>query len=151
MRALARFLATTAYTGFSPVAPGTVGALVVLLLLLVFGSPGVAGLILWSAVVFAVGVWASGLAERDYGHDAGKINIDEDVGMLIAALGASGEVAALILAFLLFRLFDVVKPFPADAAQSLPGGWGVMVDDVVAGVYAAVATAVVRWLVAAVF
>ncbi len=151
MRAFARFLATTAYTGFFPVAPGTVGALVVLILLLALGSPGFWGLVVWSLVVFAVGVWASGEAERDYGHDAGKINIDEVVGMLLAALGAGGGTLSLILAFLLFRVFDVVKPFPADAAQSLPGGWGVMVDDVVAGVYAAVATLLLRWLVAAVF
>ena len=151
MRAFARFLATTAYTGFFPVAPGTVGALVVLILLLALGSPGFWGLVLWSLVVFTVGVWASGEAERDYGHDAGKINIDEVVGMLLAALGAGGGTLSLILAFLLFRVFDVVKPFPADAAQSLPGGWGVMVDDVVAGLYAAVATLLLRWLVAAVF
>jgi len=133
------------------VAPGTVGALVVLILLLALGSPGFWGLVLWSLVVFAVGVWASGEAERDYGHDAGKINIDEVVGMLLAALGTGGGTLSLILAFLLFRVFDVVKPFPADTAQSLPGGWGVMVDDVVAGLYAAVATLLLRWLVAAVF
>ncbi len=150
MRAFARFLATTAYTGFFPVAPGTVGALVVLIGLIAFGSPGLWGLLVWSVVVFAVGVWASGEAEHDYGHDAGKINIDEAAGMLIAALGADSQVPSLILAFLFFRLFDVVKPFPADASQSLPGGWGVMVDDVVAGVYAAVATLLLRWLAAAV-
>jgi len=150
VRAFARFLATTAYTGFFPVAPGTVGALVVLIGLIAFGSPGLWGLLVWSVVVFAVGVWASGEAERDYGHDAGKINIDEAAGMLIAALGADSQVPSLILAFLFFRLFDVVKPFPADASQSLPGGWGVMVDDVVAGVYAAVATLLLRWLAAAV-
>lgn len=88
-------------------------------------------------VVTALGTWAADEAERalDRGKDPGAIVVDEVAGMTLAALVAP-TAAALGLAFLLFRVFDVVKPFPANVAQRLRGGLGVMVDDLVAGLYA---------------
>lgn len=138
MTRLAVFIATVGYTGYFPVAPGTVGSaagLVVYLLVWWAQSPFVeVGLI---AGLFAAGVWAGTTAERYFGGiDPGPIVIDEVVGMLITLafipVGPSGAIAG----FFLFRLFDVIKPFPARRLESLHGGLGVMADDAMAAIYA---------------
>jgi len=86
--------------------------------------------------VTVAGVAASGRVERLVGEkDPGRIVIDEVAGMILSVLVLPLTPAVLLAAFLLFRLFDVVKPFPADRAQSLPGGFGVMGDDLIAGAY----------------
>ncbi len=87
------------------------------------------------AVVFGVGVWACGRMEKLYGHDPSAAVIDEVCGMTIALAGAPIHVATVLLGFLFFRVFDVLKIAPGSYAERLPGGWGVMMDDVVAGVY----------------
>lgn len=148
MSRIGRLAATTFGTGLSPVAPGTAGSLVA------------AGALAWAGSVrplpscsiplaaflvpfFFVGKWASDVVEAEEVRagrrkDPSMVNIDEAFGMGVSALfwphGAS--VAWLIPAFLLFRLFDIVKPFPANRSQSLPGGWGIMADDLIAGIYA---------------
>ena len=73
--------------------------------------------------------------EDRYGHDAGCIVIDEVVGMQVILCGAHTSAAGAFLAFFVFRVFDVIKPFPSGRAQQLPGGWGVVGDDVMAAVY----------------
>ena len=145
---LAVFLATVAYCGYFPIAPGTVGSaagLVVYLLVWWTRSPLVeAGLI---AVIFAVGTWAATHAERYFGTiDPGAVVIDEVVGMLVTLafipVGWSGALAG----FLLFRVFDVIKPFPANRLEKLHGGFGIMADDFAAGVYANICLRVLIWL-----
>lgn len=118
-----------------PIAPGTAGsAATALLLWLVPVSPlgrGVA-----CVIVTVAGVGAAGRVERLRGEkDPGIIVIDEVAGMILSVLMLPLTPAVLLGAFLLFRLFDVVKPFPADRAQALPGGFGVMADDLIAGAY----------------
>ena len=90
-----------------------------------------------AAAVFAVGVWAAGRTERFFGRtDPGQIVVDEVVGQMVTVLARPDAPWKWLLAgFVLFRIFDVVKPFPARRAEHLPGGWGVMTDDVIAGVY----------------
>ncbi len=133
--------------GFSPVAPGTVGsaATLAILWLLPFS---VAGRLAFLVVVTVAGVVASTRVERLTGQkDPGIIVVDEIAGMTLSVLWLPLTPAVLIAAFLLFRLFDIVKPFPADRSQRLPGGWGVMVDDLVAGAYALAVLAGARaWL-----
>jgi phosphatidylglycerophosphatase A len=100
----------------------------------------------WQAAVTIVVVWLGVLvstrAEAHYGHDASPIVIDEVAGMLVTFLlvalpgGGNERWIALAAGFLYFRVFDIVKPFPAGRAQDLPGGRGVMTDDLIAGVYA---------------
>jgi phosphatidylglycerophosphatase A len=131
-------------TGYSPVAPGTAGSAL---------GVGLAALYAWAGgfvrfeglifpalilILFVVGVWASGRAEVIYGQkDCGKIVIDEVVGMLITLYLLPATWLYLTLGFFMFRLFDIVKPFPARRIdQRLGGGLGVMLDDVVAGIYA---------------
>ena len=92
-------------------------------------------------VIFLVGVNASSIVsnkERD--SDPSKVVIDEWVGMWIALLMIPNEWVWLGIAFLLFRVFDIIKVYPANRFERLPGGWGIMMDDVVAGLYAGVVT-----------
>jgi phosphatidylglycerophosphatase A len=148
MKRLARLIATGLYTGLVPVAPGSAGSLLAAAVLAWIGSlrplPSCSAALAAALVLlFFAGKWASDVVEDEEVRagrrkDPSKVNVDEILGMGVAALfwptGAS--LFWLIPAFAFFRLFDIVKPFPADRAQSLPGGWGIMVDDLIAGVYA---------------
>ena len=151
MTRLAVFIATAGYSGYFPIAPGTVGSAVGLL---------VYGLVWWTgskplevvliAALFAVGVWAGTIAERYFGGvDPGPIVMDEVVGMLITLafipVGWSGALAG----FFLFRIFDVIKPYPAGRFEALHGGLGVMADDAMAAVYANLSLRLVMWLLPA--
>ncbi len=93
-----------------------------------------------AGVVTIAGTWIADRAERTLGHDAHPIVIDEVAGMLLSLLWLPHTLQAAALAFLFFRVFDIVKPEPANAAQRLRGGFGIMADDLVAGVYANLAT-----------
>jgi phosphatidylglycerophosphatase A len=145
VRALAVVVATVGPIGRVPVAPGTAGSLAALALL-----PALAALrarsgaayLLALALLAAVAVWAAGRAEDALGgHDHAAIVIDEVVGMVLAATFVPPTWSAWALAFLLFRLFDVVKPFPAGHVdRRVPGGLGTVGDDVIAGLYAGLAT-----------
>ena len=98
-------------------------------------------------VVTALGVWAADEAERALGaKDPGAIVVDEVAGMTLSVLALPPTPGVLLAGFLLFRLFDVLKPFPANVAQRLPGGVGVMIDDVIAGLYALALLVVARRL-----
>ncbi|HEX5411951.1 MAG TPA: phosphatidylglycerophosphatase A [Terriglobia bacterium] len=138
------WVATIAGTGYFPVLPGTVGSalgvgVVAALDAIPFGTTGRdAALIGAATLIFFVGVWAAGETEKFFAHtDPSHVVIDEVVGQMLAFLlvpHASWKV--LLGGLALFRLFDITKPFPAGRAERLPGGWGIMIDDVLAGVYA---------------
>jgi phosphatidylglycerophosphatase A len=148
MRTLALSIATVAGTGLFPIAPGTAGSLAGLAVLAVLRATGQRGLELPSILVlFVVGAWAAGLAEQHYGRrDPGAVVVDEVLGMMITlALLPVGWYGALF-GFLAFRVFDIVKPWPARSLESLPGGWGVMADDGMAGVYAHLLTRFACWV-----
>ena len=135
---LAVFIATCAYVGYVPVAPGTFGSaagLAVFAAIRASGSPAVE----LGAIVglFVVGVWSAHLAERYFGGiDPGPIVMDEVVGMLITLALLKVTFSGAVVGFLIFRLFDVVKPWPSGRFERLPGGLGVMADDGMAAVYA---------------
>ena len=138
MTRLAVFVATVAYCGYFPIAPGTVGSaagLLVYLLVWWAQSPLVEiGLIV---AVFAAGTWAATEAERFFGGiDPGPVVIDEVLGMLITLAFMPVGLATAIAGFVLFRTFDVIKPYPANRLERLHGGIGVMADDAMAAVYA---------------
>jgi len=130
-------VATGAGSGYAPVAPGTVGSGVGLLLYLPLAGLGGGAYLLAVGGLSAVGVWASARAEGIFGkHDDRRITIDEVAGMLLSLAFLPPRLDVALAGFLLFRLFDIAKPPPARAAESLPGGLGVMTDDLVAGLYA---------------
>ena len=138
-----RFLATGAYLGYAPIAPGTVGTLgcAVLLWFVVpevtaASSPLAVVVMLMSTLAFtALAIWASDLAERRFGHDASRIVIDEYAGFIFSILLLPKSLLVFAVAFMIFRAIDIVKPFPARQAEALPGGTGIVMDDVVAGIY----------------
>lgn len=153
MQRLARLTATGFYSGYFPIAPGTVGSLIAAVLTgLVPASQSIL-FPLFIGLFYFIGVWASSEVEKTHGHDASVINLDEMIGMWISVLFLPMRMNLFWLggAFLLFRLYDIIKPFPANDAQKLPRGWGVMTDDVAAGVYANVSLRLVHWAVARVF
>jgi phosphatidylglycerophosphatase A len=143
---IALAISTTLGVGYIPFAPGT------------FGSA--AGLVLWAVLpaspvvqataivlLFAVGSWSGSVAERHFQRtDPGQVVIDEVLGMLITLflnpVGWAGAAAG----FLLFRAADIVKPYPANRLERLPGGIGVMADDAMAAVYANIALRVALWV-----
>lgn len=135
MRRLAVWLATGFGIGWLPLAPATWASLVVAVFLYYSARLDIgtfAGVI---GGVIVVGIWAAGEAEKTLGHDASAIVIDEVAGMLIAVWAiplGTRPWAVLGIAFVLFRIIDVWKPFPIRQSQRLPGGLGVMVDDILA-------------------
>ena len=133
---LALLIATVFGAGYSPIAPGTAGsAVTVLILWLVPFSRS--GLVLFLVAVVVIGTWAAHVAERRLGgKDPGAIVIDEVAGMTLSVVAFPLTPGVLLAGFVLFRIFDVVKPPPARESQRFSGGLGVMIDDVIAGLYA---------------
>ena len=138
---MALALATFGYVGFFPIAPGTAGSLAALALFTFVRWVGVPAFEVATIVlVLVVGIWASSQAEVVLGlKDPGPIVIDEVLGMLMTLALVPVSIGGVVAGFFLFRLFDIVKPFPAARMEHLHGGVGVMLDDAVAGVYAHVA------------
>jgi len=136
----------TCGVGYLPLAPGTFGSLVGVGLFLLLVRANVANpLVVLIAIVAVagVGIWAATRTEELSGRkDPGKIVVDEVAGQMIAlfplTLFTRWSTLAVIISFILFRFFDIVKPYPANRLQELNGGAGVMFDDLVAGVYGAV-------------
>ena len=134
------FLALGFGTGLAPKAPGTVGTLAALPLYLLFVPLPLWGYLLATLVVVLVGIPICDRAARDFGvHDHPAIVWDEVAGFLITMIAAPVGVVWLILGFVLFRFFDVLKPWPIRwLDRRVGGGFGIMVDDVLAGLFAAV-------------
>ncbi len=141
-------IATCGGTGYFPIAPGTVGSAVGLVIFYGVRSVGLFWVELAAIVVtLVVGAWAATVAEAALDRkDPGPVVIDEVLGMLVTMLLVPSGVAAAVAGFLLFRVFDVVKPFPADRLERAPRGWGIMLDDLMAGVYANLVLQALIWL-----
>ncbi len=137
----ADWLATCFRIGYLPLAPGTWGSASAVIAWRLLPEMELFRLSLIVIVIFLIGVNASSIVsykERD--SDPSKVVIDEWAGMWIALLMIPNEWVWLGIAFLLFRVFDIIKVYPANRFERLPGGWGIMMDDVVAGLYAGVVT-----------
>jgi phosphatidylglycerophosphatase A len=140
-------LASAGYVGFAPFAPGTVGSAAALPLWWWLRWTGVA----WVepaviAVLTVAGAWGAHVAERELGvEDPGPVVIDEVAGMLLSLIWLPLTWKVALAGFLAFRLFDIVKPFPAGRLEHLPHGWGIMADDLMAGVYAYIVVRALWW------
>lgn len=143
---IARWIATCGGLGYAPVVPGTVASLPVALLAWLLAPSG-PWLVVAVLLVSAAGIWAAGREEARLGvHDPGWIVVDEAAGMLVALIGHPPSLLWVAALFVLFRVMDVWKPFPIHRLQSLPGGWGVVCDDLLAGLYANLLLQIPRWL-----
>ncbi len=135
---LAIAIASAAYVGFAPAVPGTFGSLAGALIFWVLRSTGV----LWidavaALLALAIGTWAAHVTERALGRtDPGIVVIDEVLGMLATLAFLPASLPTTLAGFLLFRVFDIAKPFPAATLERVPGGYGIMLDDLMAGIYA---------------
>ena len=149
---LALAIASAGYTGFFPLAPGTVGSAVGIVVWGVarFSGAGLVTDVVLAAALLGLGAWAATAAERRLGTtDPGPVVIDEVMGMCVTMVAAPFTWQAALAGFLLFRVFDIVKPPPARQLERCHGGWGIMLDDLAAGVYAWGALALLVWLVPA--
>ena len=144
---LAYLCATFFFSGYSPVAPGTAGSAAGLILILPLRWLGMPWLDLAAvAAIFALGVWSATMVERDIGiEDPGIVVLDEVLGMLISLLWLPLSWQVVLAAFLAFRLFDIIKPWPAGRLEYLGGGLGIMADDAMAGVYANLVVQLLVW------
>ncbi len=139
-------LAIVGPCGLSPVAPATLGSAVGTM-----AAWATASASLWMSVGAAVlltllAVWTGGVAEEALGaKDPAAVTIDEVVGAYLAGLFVAGTWPGVILSFAAFRITDTLKPAPAQQLQAWPGGWGIVADDVVAGVYAHLVTRLALW------
>ena len=139
--------------GYLPLMPGTYGSLVAVGIFLgltqfIKGNALVAVVLVAIVAVTFAGIWAASRTEELSGRkDPGKVVVDEVAGQLISlfplTLFAQWSIVAVIISFILFRFFDIVKPYPARKLEGLKGGLGIMCDDLMAGVYAAVIISVI--------
>jgi phosphatidylglycerophosphatase A len=150
MRFFVLLFATGLGTGYSPIAPGTTGTLAsVPVYLLLSRIPSPLYEITLVAFLF-LSIWLSDNAERYFGKkDDSRIVIDEIIGFLTTMLWIPGTPLTIVIGFFLFRFFDIFKPFPIrDVERKCKGGWGVVLDDVLAGIYANIALHIIVRLIA---
>lgn len=141
-----RIIGTLFYAGFFPIAPATFATLLfVAAYSWIPGGEALAHPVVL-LVTLLISVPVSTRVEKQYGTDAGCIVIDEIVGIQIALTLAAPSAAGVWAAFFLFRLYDIVKPFPAGRSQNLPRGYGVVADDVIAGIYTRLTLIVLSWV-----
>jgi len=143
---LIKLIASGLYSGYSPIVPGTTGTVPAWLIayFLIGGNQLI--LFITFVVTFWVSVWSATLAENIYGHDAKKIVMDEWAGMFLTFMFVPFSLINYLIAFVAFRVFDVLKIPPASQAEQLPKGWGVTMDDIVAGVQACFCTNLIIFL-----
>ncbi|MCH8099289.1 MAG: phosphatidylglycerophosphatase A [Proteobacteria bacterium] len=142
------FLAFGFGTGLAPIAPGTFGSLPGVLLFWLTMDFGLYVQLGVAAALVVSGVWICGESARRIGvHDYGGIVWDEIAGMYVTLLAAPVSLVGWVLAFVLFRITDIVKPWPIrDLDHRIEGGLGIMLDDLVAALYAALLLGLYRWL-----
>jgi phosphatidylglycerophosphatase A len=139
MNGVAHFIATAAFTGYVPIAPGTVGSAVGLIVwaLLRTATSSLSAEAGLALALLVIGAWSATAVERRLGTtDPGPVVVDEVMGMGVTLIAAPFTWQVALAGFLLFRVFDIVKPPPARALERAHGGWGIMLDDLAAGLYA---------------
>ena len=149
MSRLAVLIATCVCVGFFPIAPGTAGSAAGLLLYAALRASAWPMLELAViAAVFLAGTWAATRAERSFGRsDPGPVVIDEVLGMLVTLALVPVSLSGAVIGFVVFRVFDIVKPWPVNRAEALPEGLGIMSDDLLAGLYGNLVMRALAWAI----
>lgn len=152
MNLISRLIATGLFVGYVPFAPGTAGSILGLFLYWAIPGSESFGLLAAILLLFLLGVWSAKAVEQVTGvEDNQIIVIDEIVGVLVTLMFFEKSFTWLVVGCILFRFFDIVKLYPARRAEEMPGGWGVMLDDVVAGIYSLVSLRTIQWGVEHIF
>ncbi len=131
-----KFLGSGFYTGYIPFASGTFGSLAASIIY--YFVPGTDNIFVLSSMILAFffyGVYVSYKFENVYGKDPAECTIDEVVGTWIALLNLPKSILLIVISFFIWRALDIIKPYPARKSESLTGGWGIMVDDVISAFY----------------
>ena len=152
-----KLIATSFGAGFLPIAPGTWGAIVGIILwlpLYIWCPANIAFILTIIEILFftIAGTWASGVSEKYWGKDPVAACVDETVGQLISLLPLCGgpEVAPwwlILVSLALFRIFDIFKPLGIRKMEAFPGGWGMMADDILAAIYSAIIVEIILLLI----
>lgn len=136
--------------GFFPLMPGTIGSFIALIIYLLLPDNIFTEYVIYSLpallLLSLISVYFISEAEKKLGHDSGKIIIDEVCGYFFAVILLPKKLLVIILSIILFRIFDILKPEPVNVLQKLPRGWGVMADDIMAGIYANVSIRIIIYL-----
>lgn len=128
-------IATGLGTGLSPVAPGTAGSLLAIMIYLIPGFQKGQIIVPTILIFFTCGSYTAGRLEKTYGHDPSRVVIDEVVAMWISLMFLPKELPFIVAAFISFRFLDIIKPFPANYFDRKRGGINIMLDDVICGIY----------------
>ena len=132
---LERLLGSGFFSGYIPIAPGTFGSLVALAIYLIPGFENPTILLTLISLFSIIGIYTGNKFEKVYGKDPAQCTIDEMVGMWITLLFIPKYIWYILIAFIIWRILDIIKPFPANIVEKIKGGWGIMLDDIVAGIY----------------
>jgi phosphatidylglycerophosphatase A len=136
MKRLALLVATAGGAGYSPIAPGTAGSVVGAVIFWFTRAWPLGWQLGLIAAVSGVGIWAGTIAAHHFGReDPGEVVVDEVAGQLVTRVATGATLYGTVLGFFLFRVLDIIKPWPANRFERLPGGLGIMADDLMAGLY----------------
>ena len=123
------------FTGYIPVASGTFGSLVAIFIYWIPGFEQLHIMLPAIVILFIYGVYVSSKFEKIYGKDASQCTVDEIVGTWISLIAIPKSILLTLTTFFIWRALDIIKPFPARSSEKLPGGWGIMIDDVISAFY----------------
>jgi phosphatidylglycerophosphatase A len=140
---VSKIIATGFFSGYAPIAPGTAGSLVAVLIYWFFINSNLQ-LFLLLFVLFILGLLTSDKFEKRDGHDPSIVVVDEMVGMWVSLLFVEKKILTVSISFLFFRVMDVIKPPPAKKFDNMTNGLGIMMDDIIAGVYANILTQILH-------
>ncbi len=135
IRLFEKIIGSGFFTGYIPVASGTFGSLVALLIYFIPGFEQAVIIIPVTIITFVIGLYISDKFEKVYGDDPAQCTIDEIVGTWIALLFLPKTIGIALTSFFIWRILDIIKPPPAKQSENLKGGWGIMMDDVISGFY----------------
>ncbi|TDI90260.1 MAG: phosphatidylglycerophosphatase A [Candidatus Dadabacteria bacterium] len=146
-KGIAKLIATVFYVGLIPIAPGTFGTIAAIPLFYALSFTPLYLYLAITVLIILISVWASGVAEEIFGKtDPSEVVADEVCGYLVTMILVPVTLGNIFFGFLLFRLFDIAKPYPIRKFERLPGGWGIVMDDVMAGVYSCITLHILgRW------
>lgn len=132
---ITRIIGSGFFTGYAPAATGTVGSIAALLFFLIPNFSSIYSIIPSTIILFVIGGLAADKMEKVYGQDPGVVTVDEFVGMWLSMWFIPVTYLNVGLAFIIFRILDILKPYPAGEFDKRSGGWNIMLDDVIAGLY----------------